>query len=200
MREFAELGLDMAYSISSKGDVAVLQKLVTEKIAQGVVLLVEDEDGGVGGTCQPIISKVGDDEGWMNITGVDVLFDLLLIGSKKERLGPRQNKRISRVPPRMPDINQIEECAKDLSRLPLPLPLNYSHSRIRYVNVIVVTTLALVEFVTRMIFPTSTFALQWHTRRSGTGTRRGGWTGSFGLFRFRLGYSGHSGLDSRLFW
>lgn len=126
MMDFSDLDLDedMTYSVSSKGDVAVLQKLVTEKIAQGVVLLVEGEDGGVGSTCQPIISKVRSDEDWMKITGVDVLFNLLLIGSKKERLGSGQNRRISRVPRRMPNIDQIEECTKDLSRLPLPMPPN----------------------------------------------------------------------------
>lgn len=45
---------------------AVGQELLAEEIAQGVILLVEGEDHGVGSTCEPIVSKVRTDEHLIN--------------------------------------------------------------------------------------------------------------------------------------
>jgi hypothetical protein len=41
-------GMSWTYTVSSEGDMAVLEKLVTEEVCKGVVFLVEGEDGGVG--------------------------------------------------------------------------------------------------------------------------------------------------------
>lgn len=74
------------YTIGCEDNVAVLEKLVAHQIGKGVVFLVEGEDVRVGGAWVRWLGQheCGD---FKILTGVDLLFDLLLVVSKEESLG-----------------------------------------------------------------------------------------------------------------
>jgi hypothetical protein len=78
--------------------VTVRKKLLAEHIGEGVVFLVEGEDGGVWGPCGADFESANTCK-WSAVrTGVNLLFDLLLTIPQDKSLGTVKSKLANQGP------------------------------------------------------------------------------------------------------